>query len=493
MFNSIVEAVFHHAAVTPEKLCLVDDNGQVTYREYADQISRLAGFFRKEGVQKGDRVVIEACQTIEYLAIELALQAFGAVFVPVEHNCAAAKIQSFAERAQAKAVITCKEGSFTTDLCYTFPQIAEGAAAAESYIPEAFPVGSDISEILFSTGTTGREKGIVVLHSNNVALAENVMYGVEMEKDNVEMIPSPMNHSHGLRRYYANMYNGCTVVLLGSVMNARRFFYNMDNFGVNSMDLVPTALSVLLRLTKDKLAEYADRLRYIQFGAAPMMEADQKKICQLLPNTRLYNFYGSTESGCICIYDFNRPDDKKSCIGKPTHNAHIVIVDDDRNPIESSATNTGLLCCRGGQNMLEYWQDEEETRKVLIDGVVYSNDIAYFDEDGDIILMGRKGDVINVGGMKVTPTDVESAALTYEGMVDCICIPVDDAMSGKALKLLVVMEKPDTFNPKDLRTYLLTRLETYKVPMQYELVDKVARTYNGKLDRKFYTKAPAKV
>lgn len=484
MFQSIVEAVLHYADTQPDKLCLVDDKGQVTYREYAEKVKRYADCFRKEGVAAKDRVVVEACQTIEFLAIELALQLLGAVFVPVENRCAAEKIRSFAERSEAKAVIACKETEFGTEKSYTYDRLLELYEAASLYEPEALPALDDISEILFSTGTTGKEKGIVIIHKNNIALAENVMYGVEMEKDNVEMIPSPMNHSHGLRRYYANMYNGCTVVLLGSVMNMKRFVYNLDHFGVNSMDLVPTALSVVLKLSKNKLAEYQDRIRYIQFGAAPMMEADQEKICELLPKTRLYNFYGSTESGCICIYNFNRKDDKKHCIGRPAYNAKIVMVDDDRNPIESSAENTGLLSSFGRMNMVGYWKDEGETNKVLKEGVVYSNDVAYFDEDGDIILLGRKGDVINVGGNKVSPEEIEDAAKKLPEVADCGVIPVADPFRGNVPKLFVQVKEGCAFDPAAVKNFLADHLEAYKVPVYIEQIDLIPRSYNGKLLRK---------
>ncbi len=484
MFQSVVEAILHHAAQQPDKLCLVDDNSQVTYREYAEKIRRYAAFFTQAGIGAKDTVVVEACQTISYLAIEQALQLFGAIFVPVEHNCAPDKIRSFVRLSEAKAAVTCKELSAENCLSYTYEQLEHACAEQELYLPQTMPAKTDISEVLFSTGTTGKEKGIVLTHGNDIALAENVMYGVQMEKDNVEMIPSPMNHSHGLRRYYANMYNGSTVVLLGSVMNIKRFFYNLDTFGVNSMDLVPTALTVVLKLSKDKLADYRDRLRYIQLGAAPMMEADQKKLCQLLPNTRLYNFYGSTESGCICIYNFNRKDDKKRCIGKPACNADIVIVDDDHNPIASSAANTGLLSSRGGMNMLGYWKDEEETAKILTDGVVYSSDIAYYDEDGDIILLGRVGDVINVGGSKVAPEEIENVCKRMEQVADCGVIPVADALKGNVPKLFVQMEEGCAFDVKAIRTFLSSQLEPFKVPAHIVQINQIPRSYNGKLLRK---------
>lgn len=484
MIHSIVEAVFHHAQTQPDKLCLADDTGKVTYREYAQRIREYAGMFAGDGIGSGDRVVVEACQTIEYLAVQLALELLGAVFVPVEHNCAPEKIGTFLVRAGAEAVVSVKENPYAVRLRYTYGALEQGRTAVPAYEVTGFPKGEEISEILFSTGTTGKEKGIVLTHSNNIALAQNVVHGVQMEEDNVEMIPSPMNHSHGLRRYYANMYMGASVVLLGSVMNIRLFFRNLDVYQVNSMDLVPTALAVVLKLSKDKLSEYASQLRYVQFGAAPMMEADKVKICQLLPNTRLYNFYGSTESGCIAIYDFNRGKDKKNCIGRPAHNADIFIVDDNRKPIASSVENTGLLASRGGMNMRGYWQDREETSRVLVDGVVYSNDVAYFDEDGDLILLGRKGDVINIGGNKVSPEEIENAAKKMEGIADCGVIPVADPFKGNVPKLFVQMKAGCVFDPVAVRSFLAASLEPYKVPVYIEHIDRIPRSYNGKLLRK---------
>ncbi len=483
MFKSIVEAVYYYSNAQGDKLCVADDNSQVTYGEYADKIGRFARFFKEKGIKHGNTVVVESCQSIDYLACELALQLIGAIFVPVEHNCAAEKISTFIDRADATALIAANGGDYSVP-CYTFESLCVLCRDIVPYIPDKFPDDEAVSEILFSTGTTGKEKGIVITHKNDIALAENVIYGTKMEKDNVEMILSPLNHSHGLRRYYANMLNGSSVVILGSAMNVIRFFGNIDAYGVNSVALVPTALSVLLRLSKDKLAQYRDRIRYMQFGAAPMMQTDQDRICELLPDTRLYNFYGSTESGCICIYDFNCNNYKKHCIGKPAHNARIVITGDDRNEIKSDKDNTGLLASYGKMNMKGYWKDEEETAKVLVHGAVCSNDVAYFDEDGDIILLGRKGDVINVGGNKVSPEEIENAAKKMQGVVDCGVIPVEDKLKGSVPKLFVQMEKGCEFDGKAIRGFLADRLEPYKVPVYIQEIELIPRSYNGKLLRK---------
>ncbi len=486
MFRSVVEAVFTHAETQPGKLALADERRAVTYEEYKNEICRLASELIRMGIVKDDKIVVEATQTVEFLAFELAIQLIGAVFVPVERNCAWEKTLRISQSSDAVLAVTVKKDENEDEVKHlTLSEICESAADAAPLEDYTFPEKSDVSELLFSTGTTGKEKGIIISHGNNIALAENVIHGVELKEDNVELIPSPMNHSHGLRRYYGNMVKGATVVLCTGVMNVLGFFKLMDTYKVNSIDLVPTALTVLLRLSKGKFAEYKDILRYIQFGSAPLSDNDKVTIRSLLPNTHLYNFYGSTESGCICIYDFNDGKDKPKCIGKPAYNARIVVVDDDRNEItDSSEENTGLLASFGPMNMSGYWKDEEETARALIGGGIYSNDEAYYDEDGDIILLGRKGDVINVGGNKVSPDEIEDVAKTHPDVLDCGCIGIKDELKGNVPKLFIQVKRGVTFDPVSIRNHLAANLEPYKVPAIIEQTDSIPRSFNGKLLRR---------
>ena len=484
MFSSVVQAVFSHAETKKDKICLADERGQVTYGEYKTLILNIATELKCLGINKGDKVVIEASQTVDFLALALAVQLIGAVFVPVERNCAWDKTLRIAGTAEAVLVLSLKEHEDGDIRHFTVASVVASAREKAQTFSYEFSDRDTICELLFSTGTTGKEKGIAITNGNNIALAENVMYGVEMKEDNVEMIPSPLNHSHGLRRYYANMVKGATVVLATGVMNVIGFFGLMDKYGVNSMDLVPTALTVLLKLSKGKFAEYKDVMRYIQFGSAPLSDIDKEIIRTLLPDTHLYNFYGSTESGCICIYDFNDGKDKPKCIGKPTHNARIIIVDEDRNEIEATENNTGLLASFGGMNMKGYWKDEEETAKVMFDGGIYSNDESYFDEDGDIILLGRKGDVINVGGNKVSPDEIEDVVKKLDSVEDCGCIGIPDALKGNTPKLFVQMKKGCAFDSAAVRSHIASELEPYKVPSVIVEIESIPRSFNGKLLRR---------
>lgn len=486
MYRSIPEAIFTYAKSLPDKLCLADETRSVTYAQYADEILRIAGVLRDIGIAQDNKVLIEASQSIDFTATALAIQILGGVFVPVERNCGMDKILRIARMSGAKLVVTPKATPDAPEgyIFATPQQIAESARAGSPMVCPEMPDPNAMAELLFSTGTTGVEKGIAISHRNNVALAGNVIRGVGIENDNVELIPSPLNHSHGLRRYYANMYAGASVVLVTGVMNVRLFFELMDRYAVNAIDLVPTALSVLLKLSRGQFGLYKGILRYIQFGSAPLVAQDMQNIRGLLPNTRLYNFYGSTESGCIAIYDFNTDHPKDKCIGHPAHNAKIIIVDENRNEIASSPENTGCIASFGPMNMMGYWQDEAETARVMVNGYIYSNDEAYFDQDGDIILLGRRGDVINTGGNKVSPSEIEDAALKIDCVADCGCIGVSDPMKGQVPKLYVQIKAGCAFDPIALRNALAVSLEPYKVPAAIEMIDIIPRSFNGKILRR---------
>lgn len=480
MSQSIVEAVCSHASKTPEKFCAADGRYEFTYRTFWEHIYGYAAHLKEMGIGKGDHVVVRNTQNTVMLITGLAIQLVGAVFVPLEKNVADQRIVEIIDTVKAKLYIAAK----ITEVPCPFERITvvmKHRMEAADYDTFDFPKKDDIAEILFTTGTTGKSKGIELTHGNVVAVAENVIDGVEMKKNNVELIPVPISHSHGLRRYYANMLNGSGVVILGSVVFTQVLFECMDKYHVTAVDLVPAALASIFKLSEDQIGDYKDQLDYVQLGSAPIPDGDKERLRNLLPNTRLYNFYGSTESGCSCIIDFNKYPEKKNCIGRPTCNAKFLFIGESGEPIEATRENPGLLACSGAMNMVGYYKEEELTASILHDGYIRTEDLSYLDEDGMICLLGRQGDVIISGGNKIAPSEVEDAASKYEGIEECACVPTASPILGQEPKLFVVMKEGFDFNQELIYQFLKEKLETYKVPKIIVEIEKLPRSYNGKV------------
>jgi acyl-CoA synthetase (AMP-forming)/AMP-acid ligase II len=419
------------AVVCGEEVC----NYEALYERVLARTEALKNLYHP-----GQIVALRAYPTVAYLVEYFALHKAGCVAAPLERDMPEAAFQQIALWL----------GANTTP---------EGTA-----------------DILYTTGTTGRSKGVMISHRTIIADAENLIDGQGFTHELAFVVNGPLNHIGSLSKIYPVIVLGATLIIVDGLKDMNKFFAAFD-YPAEKMAtfLVPASIRMLIQFSGEQLARYADKIDFIETGAAAISQADMEALCQLLPKTRLYNTYASTETGIIATYNYNSGKCVAGCLGRPMKHSKLII------------TKDGLIACQGDTLMSGYVGDPERTASILRGDTVYTSDIGMIDEDGLLHLKGREDDVINVGGFKVAPTEVEDAAMSFSRLKDCICIAAEHPITGRALKLLVVMNDGEQLNKRELALHLKERLESYKVPMLYEQVEKVARTFNGKLDRKHYT------
>ena len=423
----------------PKKTAVVCGEEVCTYEAlYERVLTRTEAL--KNLYQPGQIVALRAYPTVAYLVEYFALHKAGCVAAPLERDMPEA----------------------------TFQQIAQWLGANTT------PEGT--ADILYTTGTTGRSKGVMISHRTIIADAENLIDGQGFTHELAFVVNGPLNHIGSLSKIYPIIVLGATLMIVDGLKDMNKFFAAFD-YPAEKMAtfLVPASIRMLIQFSGEQLARYADKIDFIETGAAAISQADMEALCQLLPKTRLYNTYASTETGIIATYNYNSGKCVAGCLGRPMKHSKLIITED------------GLIACQGDTLMSGYVGDPERTASILRGDTVYTSDIGMIDEDGLLHLKGREDDVINVGGFKVAPTEVEDAAMSFSRLKDCICIAAEHPITGRALKLLVVMNEGEQLNKRELALHLKERLEPYKVPLLYEQVEKVARTFNGKLDRKHYT------
>jgi acyl-CoA synthetase (AMP-forming)/AMP-acid ligase II len=484
-YTSLVQAIASHAQHFPQKTCLIEGDVTISYLKYWEIIERIAVFLEDYGLRPGDRVVVQSSDSIPITASGLGIQLAGGIFVPVEKTISEKDLISILAATESKILIGSEVPPQGWRGTYIPIQDAMTLQSKADFKTRRFPMPeeSSIAEILYTTGTTGERKGVVLNHRNVVAVAENIKYGVEMKPDNVELLPVSLTHSYGLRSYYASMLNGSTTVFLGGVGAMSQFFTAIEKHGVTSLALVPAIISMILKISGEKIGQYRNQLDYVQSGSSALTEEAKETLCRLLPDSRLYNFYGSTEAGRCCLLDYNKERGKISCIGKPAYNASFKIVDDDLNEIRPSKENVGLLVCLGAMNMQCYWNDPDGTARTLKNGAIYTSDLAYM-EDGYVYYAGRKGDIINSGGIKIIPAEIEKVALQSGIISECICTAEEDELLGQVPCLWVVMKEGSIFSENTIKVYLSGNLGPNYMPKIVREIDKIPRTFNGKPDRK---------
>ncbi|MBQ4361849.1 MAG: acyl--CoA ligase [Lachnospiraceae bacterium] len=306
-----------------------------------------------------------------------------------------------------------------------------------------------------------------------------------MKPDNIEIIPMPLSHSHGLRTVYANILNGSSVILIDGVIRTKLFFQLMDQYQATAIDMSPAILNILFKLTKDLIGKYRGQLDYIELGSAPLLDEDKERLMRLLPESRLYNFYGSTEAGRTCTYDFCHEKAAPGCIGKPAVNARYIFVDSSRNEIEATRDNPGLIATAGSQNMAGYFHEPELTASVCENGYIYTTDLGYCDENGYIYCLGRQDNVINCGGIKISPDEIEAEVMRCPEIDDCACVPMADPLQGQVPRVYYVVsaEAEDSFDEKAFMRFIRERLDANKLPKRVTRIDKIPRAANGKILR----------
>lgn len=335
---------------------------------------------------------------------------------------------------------------------------------------------------LHTTGTTGTSKTIIVPQSAVLANTDNLIYAHGYTPDTVFITTGPLDHLGNWSKIFPVLTLGGTLIILDSMKEIESFYQALDlaselrnNTRTIGSFLVPTAIRLLLQFSDRRLSQYAGRIDFIETGGAPIPHSDMLRLCELLPDARLYNTYASTEAGIVASYNYNDGETIAGCCGRSLKNSEVFITED------------GTVACKGKTLMSGYLDDPEQTLKILHDSAVYTSDMGYIDEAGRLFIIGRNDDTINIGGYKVAPAEVEETAMTYPIVQDCICIETKHPVLGSVLKLLVVLEDELTTDlKKQIARYLAQQLDRYKVPLLYEQVQKVERNQNGKLDRKYY-------
>ena len=427
------------AVQTPDKPAIVWGDASMTYAELRDAIDAKAQALRAAGLQARRPYVFRASQDADFIVTYCAVHSIGAVAVPLEHQALEENFQ--AVKAEVEA--------------YDFPE--------------------GIADTLYTTGTTGKSKGVMLSEECLMACCDNFITDLHFTPDLLFIISGPLNHIASLFKIHPTLCCGATVCILDGLKDMGAFFRVFDlPFEKFATFMVPASLRLIMQFSYPKLCALAPRIAFIETGAAPITSTDMAQLSKALPYSRLYNTYGGTEIGCVATYDFNDGRHMEGCIGRPLKNSSVEI------------SPEGTLVVSGPMVMSGYLGDEESTRKVIQDGRVHMSDLGHFDSEGLIHLTGRLGDVINVGGFKVNPLEVENAAASFPGVKDSICVEGRHPVIGTVLKLLVRMDAGAELDKHALAVHIRSKLDAYKVPTMYEAVSEIHYTYNGKKDRKSY-------
>jgi long-chain acyl-CoA synthetase len=457
--------------------------------------ARVAAGLRGLGVDAGDRVAVLMMNVPEVLVTYEAVWRSGAAVTPIIFLQTPPELRHILTDSGARVLVV------TAELVPLVQAAAEGVDVrvvvvgdlpadvpglipfAELEAAEPAPIhprdDDDLAALLYTGGTTGRAKGVMLSHRGLYATGNGLAEVSRSMGTSRSVLPLPLSHAYGLNLAVADVLRpdrGVNVVQRW--FDAKNWLELVQEHRVESGPVVPTMLSLLLAQPLD---EYdLSSLRILGSGGAPLPAALREEAERRLGAT-LFEGYGCTESSAAATASTpqaNRP----GSVGRALPHARIAVVDADGKPVPPG--EVGEVCIGGDGVMLGYWNDPDQTAAVLRDGWLSTGDLGRLDDDGFLYIVDRKKDLIIRGGFNVYPRDVEDVLMSHPDVVSAAVVGRPDPEKGEEVVAVVAVRPGAAASREDLLEYAAARLAKYKYPREIRVVDAVPVTSVGKIDRR---------
>ncbi|QYG95151.1 long-chain-fatty-acid--CoA ligase [Iamia sp. SCSIO 61187] len=496
---SLADIVRVHGAQVPDKPALEVGERSVTFGELDARSSQAAQAFLAAGVGFGDRVAFIEKNSAEFFEVTFGLAKIGAVCVAVNWRLAPPEMQQIIEDAQAEVVIVGPDffgavEAIEDQLARVQTVVAIGGhdrwPSFEDWIsshpaedPAVETSGDDVAFQLYTSGTTGLPKGVMLKNDNFFGAISGTADMWRFTPDSVNLAMMPTFHIAGAGWGMVGLYFGCTNVVMRDIDPAA-ILEAIPEHGITNAFMVPVVIQFLLITPGVEETDFSS-LRAIVYGASPitddvLIKGIERFGCEFI------QVYGLTETtGAITQLDGvdhdpeNRPELLRSC-GKPYPWVELRVVDGKGNDVKTG--EVGELWTRSGQNMVGYWNNPEATAEAVTpDGWFKTGDAGYLDEDGFVYLHDRVKDMIVSGGENVYPAEVENALMTHPDVADVAVIGVPDDRWGEAVKAIVVPAADAEPSEDDLIAHTRERLAGFKLPKSVDFATELPRNPSGKL------------
>lgn len=491
--KTIIDVLQENANNIGDKIAIQTKKESISYKTLWDNVEVLAGYLKTLGIHSGDRVILEAISEPSYVMMYLALQKIGVITAPVERGIKLELLSYLINLLDAKLYISKNESKLKSITCKAYSTTISEATQWNVKVDYERPDGKAISEIIFTTGTTGRPKGAMHSVDGITCNTSNTVNGIGMLPTDRILLPLPLNHSFGMRVLRSALEVGACVVLQSGAVFSDALIGSIEKFDCNAMACVSATMETVLKeIGEEKLSQAFSKLRYIEFSAGAVPKSMREKLVQLLPNTDIHNTWGSSESGGCLFLNVHKHPEKISAVGKALEHITLAIYSDDTESfIEGTGKDViGRLAIKGEMIFKGYWGQEDIYKQSVKDGWLITNDLVWRDDDDYYYILGRADDVINIGGEKVAPSEIENALFNFEGLNGCACIGVPDkeGVLGEVPLLLYSVKEGSNIDVEKLKQTISAKVGVYKTPKKFVEVVSIPKNYMKKTDYKLLKK-----
>ena len=498
--------LIHHlleknAMVRAGKTAMVHGEIRATYGQINGWANVLAERLRAGGISTGDRVVLFLENGLEYVIGYFAVLKAGAVAVPLCSELTPSGLGRILRELEAFAVITSAKNErhlFSPESGVKVPMLVcreRPAANGFSYVAwdDVFATGQApdpcidlvdgaLATIVYTSGSTGEPKGVMLSHRNVVANADSIVEYLQLTEKDIQMVVLPFYYVMGKSLLTTHFSAGGTLIINNRFAFTAQMIEQMIEEKVTGFSGVPSTYAYLLH--RSPLAECRERLEHLRYctqAGGHMPRRTKEELLRVLPDhTRLFIMYGATEAAArLAFVDPQRLRDKIDSIGSPIPGVVLSIRDESGRELADG--EVGEIVADGPNIMLGYWRDEASTAKVLGPHGYRTGDMGYRDDDGFFHISGRKDNLLKIGGHRINPKEVEEALMGTDLLVEVAVLDVRDNLLESRLVALAAAKSPGCSEREILRRCVKT-LPKYKMPSALRIVESLPKNPHGKLD-----------
>lgn len=470
---------------------LSDLHQNLNYSQVCEIVDVLSAELSTYGVASGERVLLQMQNSIEYVVAFFAVIKLGAIVVPLDHDAGPERTRFVVTTTTPKILITntfSKKAPSNEILNLTVHLSSEKVYLNNVLLefkdlnPTTNSVGPDsMAAIIFSSGSTGQPKGVVLRHRHLLATARNLATLMKLNSTHKELILSPICHTDGWQRVAATLFAGGCVKFYDQPLTVPHFVDFASRNDITGFYSPPPFVRYLIRSSPSKFHETC---KNIEIGSAPLSSTELNKLLGLFPNAQVFVHFGLTESSRALAYSCRMHPDKLHTVGKALPGVKIKIVDSEGNsaPVDS----VGEVYLQGSQCTDTYWQRDDLNENSFLDGWLKTGDFGSLDSDGFLTYQGRRDDMINFGGFHFFPNEVEKELGPVPGLHSYLVVgSPDPAGIMEKLPIMYAVKNPDaSWSADEFFTYAKKKLPVFKIPRKVIFVPEIIRTHSGKPDRK---------